>query len=254
MFLNRNKPYNLTQSRITEIETDLSREVPSGVSAVVLDSPSAKGYYGQIGRTLEVNKGFKEMPIFMKCLEHLSIFLYICDEVTGGSVKVVHSTRLFRADKFEALKNAPEILDDLKDQVTIEQISNYHGIGEDEQCLIVVTDAARPDIAPTREKPYGLLAYRAMHEYAIESGVSHIFAYMNRKTIRNLGRIGVSPEPLCGRSNYTIPEIDGITFEAYQPFVISLEGYGSQQSKHENTRWLDRVSSISLPIIQLQDK
>ncbi|HJP81834.1 MAG TPA: hypothetical protein VJ841_05555 [Candidatus Saccharimonadales bacterium] len=253
--------YCRSPRELSEIEQDLSvevaKETDKSFGMVLLDSPSTDGYFGAIGRSLEVQRGFGEMPEDMDGLEHTSKFIYTYDYL-DGTFRVTHSMRYLEPLAERPLEVVQSLLGDLEGQVTLEEVAEYHAIDNPGLCLYVTTDLSVPGILPTRSKPYGLLTYKALFERAKEGGFSHVLAYMNSNTIRCMGRLAIHPELLCGRDNYTIPPVAGLTFEAYQPYVVPTDlpearVFDDSEYAARVSRWGRQILALTLPCISVED-
>lgn len=244
-----------------EIEQDLGKiiaeETDDSFGMVLLSSQDANGYFGTIGRSLEVQRGFGEMPEDMEGLEHTSKFIYTFDRI-DNRFHVTHSMRYLQPLPEKPLEVVSSILGDLEGQVTLEEAAAYHDIEDPASCLYVTTDLSVPGILPTRTKPYGLLTYKTLFEQAKEGDFSHVLAYMNSSTIRCMGRLGIHPELLCGRNNYYIPPVAGLTFEAYQPYVVSsnlpeARVFDDVEHAAKVSRWGKQLLEMTFPTIALED-
>ncbi|HSX28243.1 MAG TPA: hypothetical protein VLF60_02230 [Candidatus Saccharimonadales bacterium] len=253
--------YSISDTQIEEIEGKLAEVIAArtqaSLGALVLASPDPEGYFGALGRRLEVRDGkFYEMPEEMKDAEAESTFIYMFDAeaLAQDRLRVTHVTRFLQPSQDNAWKLPSELAEEL--DADLEEISEYHNIDRLEDCLYLTTDLAVADIMPTRFKPYGLLAYRAFMEYGTDHGYEHVFAYMNPKTIRGLGRLGITPVTLCGRSDYDIPPIGGISFEQYQPYVLSSsQGHQAFTDPEfaRRTRWGEVVMNTSVELLEVEE-
>ena len=253
--------YNASDAQLEDIENKLDHVLGTETGeycSVILSSSNIGGYFGRLGRSLEVRRGFGEMPEAMLGLEDTTKFIYTFDRGVDTRPRVTHVTRFLQPNQSDPLKVVGDILNDLSDQVDLTEAAAYHNVDDPGKCLYLTTDLSVPGIYPARTRPYGLFAYRTMFEYASQEGFSHIFAYMNKKSLRNLGRLGISPEPLCGRSDYIIPPMAGMTFEAYQPFVVSSNEATNRPFTDPNYarnigHWAGIMAGADLPVVRLDD-
>lgn len=240
-----------------ELAADVFHETKEYLGAVVLRSPDANGHFGAIGRSLEMATGFTEMAQTSSVFEETSKFIYIFDR--EAERYITHSTRIIQPNDERQLAAVEEIMQDLEGQVDLGQAMTHHRIKDVTRCSFVSTDLAVPDALPTRHKPYGLLAYKTLFDTSQQEQVSHVFAYMNVHTLRGLGRLGIAPEPLCGKSDYYIPPMGDLTFEAYQPYVIPVAGHNSRvfndaEYAGRYSRWGATIAAINLPTIRIEDE
>lgn len=252
--------YSATPEKIAHLEQELDANVatniPENLGAIVLASPARTGHYGAIGRSLEIAKGFDEMAQTLPTFEAASKFVYIFDK--DAERYVAHSTRLIQPHDNRQLAAVEEIMNDLEGQVDLGDALAYHDVNDLTRCIFISTDLASPGVLPTRSKPYGLLAYKTIFGIADQEETSHIFAYMNRYTLRALGRLGVVPEALCGKNDYRIPPMGDLTFEAYQPYVIPLSGHNNRvfndpEYAARYSHWASVIAGIDVPVLHMQD-
>lgn len=243
---------------LQDLASDISYLMPDDLSAVILHSPDVRGRFGAIGRSLEVYKGFKEMPEYMSTLETSSYFIYILDKNSKSKRTVVHCTRFIKPAVQNSQVVTEEIANEVKGQASLEEIMRYHHVDTPMACLFVTTDLAAPGVLPTKSKPYGLLAYKVLINFGIEHACSHIFAYMNPHTLKNLGRMGIKPTPLCGKGGYVLPPVGAFTFEAYQPYVLTstehhVRVFNDPEYAEKFSRWGALVARTAVPTSFLLD-
>lgn len=257
-----NQAYFATSEKIQDIVEEISSTIrfssSNDLGAVILQSPDINGYYGTIGRSLEVTRGFKEMPESMSAMESSSYFIYIFHKNQNGRLSITHSTRFLKPTVQNSDIVVQEIVDDIRGQATVEEISNYHQVKTPLSCLFVTTDLSSPGISSTRNKPYGLLAYKVLMNFSIGEACTHIFAYMNKYTLKSLGRMGIAPTPLCGKTGYTIPPIGNYSFEAYQPYVLTatehnLRVFNDGEYARIFGHWAMLVAGIDITAVKMLD-
>ncbi len=254
--------YFCTERVRAEIEQDLGTIVAEQTSddfgMILLASPDINGYFGTIGRSLEIARGFNEMPEDMDGLEHASRFIYAFDQIEGA-FRVTHSMRYLEPSRENPLEVVGSLLGELEGQVTLEEAVAYHDIDTPDACLYVTTDLSVPGILPTRTKPYGLLTYKTLFEHAKAGEFSHVIAYMNPSTIRCMDRLGLKPALLCGRGDYRIPPVGGQTFEEYQPYVLSpnlpeARVFDDVERAKQTSLWSRKIIEMSPPIFSIEER
>lgn len=257
------RAYALDDLRLRAIEryvVDALREGdPTRVMAcAVVDGGSSLAAFGRSMERLQFPK--YDMAAAMAPYEHLSTFLYTVDVDLGRIVHVKRMVRAVTAEEFARTgRTGIEVIDDRLDardpdeSTTVDAVLAYHHIPEVSVCVNLATNFTTNAAAPTRERPYSLLSYKAVVEHGLAAGAQHLFAYVNRGAIKSLGRLGVPSGLLEGRE-YHLPAGAG-----YDHDYLAVHLEATQETLRVFTEFdpahpLSRiVAGISLPIVILID-
>jgi len=212
--------------RLDAIESVVVEAIRSGgpdrtVAVAVVDASSP---LADFGRAIEAAR-FPEfdMAKAMEPFEPSSLFLYSVDVEHG---RIGHVKRLVRgnnADEFARTgRTNIEVLDDRLDAAVPEERAELadlfaqFGITDPASCWNIATSCATERIAPTRHRPYSLLTYKGLLLLIQPIHVDHFFAYVNKKTVRSMGRLGI-PSTLVGDHEFHLPGLDG-----YDPDYVAI--------------------------------
>jgi len=257
------RAYALDDLRLRAIERYVVDALRDGdptrvMACAVIDGGSSLAAYGRSMERLQFPK--YDMAAAMAPYERLSTFLYTVDVDLGRIVHVKRIVRAVTAEEFARTgRTGIEVIDDRLDALdprestTVEDVCTYHGIPDVSVCINLATNFTTNAAAPTRERPYSLLSYKAVVEHGIASGAEHLFAYVNRGAIKSLGRLGVPSDLLQGRE-FHLPAHEG-----YDLDYVAIHLDASQDTirvfhEFDPAHPLSRiVSGVSLPLVILLD-
>lgn len=219
------RAYYMSADELSLVEHNLvasMRQVSPGLEGVAAILVSGSHYAADFGRTHETEAFKREQYDFhaaMAQYEASSSFLYTVDMDAGI---IAHTKRVVRAvpgmHRLTGGRTGLEMIDDrlsatdLAQAGTLAELLDYHQITDTETCLNIATNSSTGRAPLSREKPYGLLSYKAIFELTRQEGIDHVFAYLNQQAIRSLSHLGLSYGLLGGR-------------EFHLPRVGAEEGY-----------------------------
>lgn len=200
--------------RLDAIERVITGAIREGdpnrvLACAVVDSTSP---LADFGRAVEAAR-FPEydMNKVMEPWDSSSLFLYTVDLERGH---IGHIKRLVRGRDAEAFartgRTGIEVLDDRADatdpieQADIALLLAEFGIRDPAKAWNIATSCATERVAPTRHRPYSLLTYKGLLLLTRPLGVDHFYAYINKKTVRSMARLGI-PSTLLGGQEYHLP-------------------------------------------------
>lgn len=278
--------YKLPPERLNELESDLISElnaagVTTGVVTVLAKPETA---IADLGRTIE-DKIFREkvgedydFHAGMAPYESRSRFMFTVDL---DASTIPHAKRLVVANTEEERAatglTGIEIFDDrIKEsgeESDLKAILAYHGIEGPEQCMNVTTnEVTERGPAPTLERPYTLISYKAVFEIGKILGKSFVTAYLNNGAIKSLGKAGVVYQLLGGQEFHLPipPDTDTETGESkrydekYVAVVIPADEHNAKAFTEVNpeNRWSKLIAPLRIvifdkesnqtPLVQIQ--
>lgn len=257
------RAYALDDLRLRAIERYVVDALRQGdptrvMACAIVDGGSSLAAFG---RTMERHEFQKyDMAEAMAPYERFSSFLYTVDIELGRIVHVKRMVRACSAEEFERTGlTGIEVIDDRvtaldpDESSTAEAILAYHHIPDVRLCVNLATNFTTNVAAPTRERPYSLLSYKAVMEHGVASGARHLFAYVNRGAIKSLGRLGVPSDLLEGRE-YHLPSGDHYDVEYIAVHLEATEETTRVFNEVDPSHPLSRiVAGISLPVVVILD-
>ena len=187
----------------------MRRETGGGVACAVIDGSSPLTYLARMVERARFPDF--DMDAAMAPFDDASLFLHTVDLDRG---RVGHVQRLVRGRSAAASSATGltliEVLDDRvsaidpAERASIAEILAHHGIGDTGKVWNIATSCATERVAPTRHRPYSLLSYKGLMRVAQPIDVIHFFAYVNRKTVRSMDRVGI-PSTLAGGREFHLP-------------------------------------------------
>ena len=224
------------------------------VACAVIDTASPLAYFG---RAIEASR-FPEydMAAAMAPFEASSHFLYTVDVEQGLIGHVMRVVRGCSADEMAMTgRTRIEVLDDrlvASDPVevtSLDEMFGHHGFTDPARAWNISTSCATERVAPTRHRPYSLLTYKGLLLLIQPIQIDHFFAYVNKKTIRSLDRLGIPSNLVAGRE-FHMPAGDG-----YDPDYLAIHMQPDEATVRSFTvynpeRPLSRaVAEIPLPVV-----
>jgi len=204
--------------RLDAIESVIVETIRAGgadrtVACAVIDASSP---FADFGRAIEAAR-FPEydMAKAMEPYDQASLFLYTVDVEKG---RIGHVKRLVRGCSAAELaatgRTRVEVLDDRvaatdpAEHSSLEEIFEQFAITDPARIWNIATSCATERIAPTRYRPYSLLTYKGLLLLTQPIHVDHFFAYVNKKTVRSMDRLGI-PSRLVGGREFHLPLAHG---------------------------------------------
>lgn len=199
----------------TSLVEQLASQVPSDFDTVAVvvpwDSPYAR--FGRMTETVAY-EGYDNHAA-MRAYENRSIWLYTVD-MTNGVVE--HVKRLVQpvdeTDRQETGRTGIEVVDDRlfatdpAEKADLDDITDFHDIDSIESSWNVTSNhsTGRGQKTDSLESAmFTLVSYKATYLLAVNNGVERLFAYLNPKAIKSLGRMGVEHRKLLDRE-FHLPE------------------------------------------------
>jgi hypothetical protein len=86
-----------------------------------------------------------------------------------------------------------------------EDFQAFHGVEDLDRCWDVGTVAVLPEYrrSATRRRTVSLLLYRAFYVHALDRGIDHVVAVIDRYAHRSLRALGIPLVPLCGSTPFS---------------------------------------------------
>jgi hypothetical protein len=245
--------------RLDAIERVVVDTIRSGgergpVACAVIDAESP---LADFGRAIEAAR-FPEydMAKAMEPYEEASLFFYTVDLEKG---RIGHIKRIVRGCSAEELAatghTRVEVVDDRlvateADEVaTIDEMFGYHGFSDPAKAWNIATSCATERVAPTRHRPYSLLTYKGLLLLIQPIHVDHFFAYVNRKTVRSMSRLGI-PSSLAGGREFHLPVVDGYDHDYVgihmQPDEATVRSFTVYDPEHPLSR---AVAELPLHVV-----
>ena len=196
------------------VTTALRSGHPDRVLAVAVVDASSP--LAEFGRAMEAAR-FPEydMAKAMAPWDDVSFFFYTVDVEHG---RIGHVKRMVRARSAAEIartgRTGIEVIDDRLDatdpaeQATLESLLAQFDITDPATMWNIATSCATERIAPTRSGPYSLLTYKALFLLSVPLPANHFYAYINRKTVRAMARIGI-PCTVVGDHEFHLPTPHG---------------------------------------------
>lgn len=250
--------------RLDAIESVIVETIRDGgadraVAVAVIDAASP---LADFGRAIEAAR-FPEfdMAKAMRPFEDASIFLLTVDVEKG---RIGHVERLVRgctAEEFAATgRTGLEVLDDRLDasdpveHASPQELLAELGITTPDAVWNIATSCATERIAPTRQRPYSLLTVKGLLTLAEPVGVGHCLAYVNRKTVRSLARLGI-PSRLVGSREFHLPVGPGAYADDFvaihmQSDQATLDAFWRVNPEYPLSRF---VAELDLPVVVFVD-
>ncbi len=229
--------YHLSEVALNEAEqrvVDLLHEAGAeGTVAIVLPGDHELANFGRTYEDIRFNKeGGEEYDFFegMRAYEPHSLFLYTVDLGLG---KIAHVKRLVDTktpNEREATQlTGIEVLDDrltasaTEEGAALDALIAFHKIKGLDKVLNVTTNLGTERVDANVAGLYTLASYKALLQLSLESGVEQLFAYLNGKAVRSLGRVGVESALLGGESYHLpIPDKPGEYDPGYEAVCIPI--------------------------------
>jgi hypothetical protein len=224
------------------------------VACAVIDASSPMADFG---RAIEAAR-FPEydMAKVMEPFEPASLFLYTVDVEKG---RIGHVKRVVRGCTAEELAETGltriEVLDDRlvatepDEQATLDELFAQFGITDPSKAWNIATSCATERVQPTRHRPYSLLTYKGLLLLIQPLHVDHFFAYVNKKTVRGMGRLGI-PSTLVGEHEFHLPVLDGYDHDYVAvhmtPDEATVKAFTVASPDHPLSR---AVAELALPVI-----
>jgi hypothetical protein len=228
------------------------------LACAVVDAGSPLAAFG---RAIEAAR-FPEydMAKVMEPWEPSSLFLYTVDV---EQARIGHIKRLVRgrdADEFAATgRTGIEVLDDRVDatdpdeQASLDLLLGEFGITDPALVWNIATSCATERVAPTRHRPYSLLTYKGLLLLTRPIGVDHFYAYINKKTVRSMGRLGI-PSTLLGGREYHLPVPGGYDHDYVAVHIVTDEPTVRAFTVTDPARPLSRaVAEADFPVVVFVD-
>jgi hypothetical protein len=245
--------------RLDAIESVIVETIRAGgadraVACAVIDAGSP---LADFGRAIEAAR-FPEydMAKAMEPFEPASLFLYTVDVEKG---RIGHVKRLVRGCSAEELERTGrtriEVLDDRlvatdpAEQATLPELFGQFGITDPADAWNIATSCATERIAPTRHRPYSLLTYKGLLLLIQPLHVDHFFAYVNKKTVRSMGRLGI-PSSMVGSHEFHLPVPEGYDHDYVAihmtPDEATVKAFTVASPDHPLSR---AVAELALPVV-----
>jgi hypothetical protein len=228
------------------------------LACAVVDAGSPLAAFG---RAIEAAR-FPEydMAKVMEPWEPASLFLYTVDVERG---RIGHVKRLVRgrsAEEFAATgRTGLEVLDDRVDatdpdeQADLDELLGEFDITDTALVWNIATSCATERVAPTRHRPYSLLTYKGLLLLTRPIGVDHFYAYINKKTVRSMGRLGI-PSTLLGGREYHLPVPGGYDHDYVAIHMVTDEPTVRAFTVVDPARPLSRaVAEAEFPVVVFVD-
>jgi hypothetical protein len=225
-------------------------------AAVDASSPLAA-----FGRAIEAAR-FPEydMGKVMEPWEDASLFLYTVDV---EQARIGHVKRMVRGRTPDEVvrtgRTGLEVFDDRLDatdpdeQATLPELLDEFGITDTSKVWNIATSCATERIHPTRSRPYSLLTYKGLFRLTRPLGVNHFYAYINKKTVRALGRLGI-PYSLVGGREFHLPVPGGYDLDYVAIHMITDDPTSRAFNVVDPARPLSRaVAEADLAVVVLLD-
>jgi hypothetical protein len=236
------------------VETMRAGGADRTVGCAVIDASSP---LADFGRAIEAAR-FPEydMAKAMEPFEPASLFLYTVDIQKG---RIGHVKRVVRGSSAEELARTGltriEVVDDRllatdpAEQATLEEVFGPFGITDPSTVWNIATSCATERVAPTRHRPYSLLTYKGLLLLTQPLRVDHFFAYVNKKTVRAMGRLGI-PSTTVGDHEFHLPVPDGYDHDYVAihmtPDDATVAAFTLVNPAHPLSR---SVAETSLPVV-----
>jgi hypothetical protein len=177
--------------------------------------------FDQLGEEYDFSAG-------MASYEENSLFLLTLDVEKGA---ISHTKRLVMPRSQQQIKETGltglEMIDDRltavepEEAATLEELLAASGIVDIQRCFNVATNQSTNRIPNSLERPYALLSYKAVFEFAMARNTEQLLTYQNQRAIRSLGRLGVESH-LLGDRPYHLPKVEpaGAYDDNYQAYCI----------------------------------
>jgi len=209
--------YELDDHRLDELEARVVAMLAVGapdrvVACAFVDGGSPLAAFG---RTLEARSfpGY-DFAQALAVYEDRSIFVYTVDVEVR---RIAHVKRMVLPLRHRGAdgRTGIEVLDDRlraedpKEQADLDDILRHHQLADVHRCVNLTTSmGTERGVRPTRARPYSLLGYRALFEWGVTRHYDHLFAYVNRGTVRSIGRLGITGGLLLDRE-FHLPDPRG---------------------------------------------
>lgn len=236
------------------VDTIRAGGVDRTVACAVIDASSPMADFG---RAIEAAR-FPEydMAKVMEPFEPASLFLYTVDVEKG---RIGHVKRVVRGCSAEELAETGltriEVLDDRllatdpDEQATLDELFGQFGITDPSDAWNIATSCATERVQPTRHRPYSLLTYKGLLLLIQPLHVDHFFAYVNKKSVRSMGRLGI-PSTLVGQSEFHLPVEAGYDHDYVAihmtPDEATVKAFTVASPDHPLSR---AVAEMDLPVV-----
>jgi hypothetical protein len=236
------------------VETIRRGGVDREVACAVVDANSPMADFG---RAIEAAR-FPEydMAKAMEPFEPASLFLYTVDVEKG---RIGHVKRVVRGCTAEELAETGltriEVIDDRleatdpDERATLEELFDQFGITDPAKAWNIATSCATERVQPTRHRPYSLLTYKGLLLLIQPLHVDHFFAYVNKKTVRSLARLGI-PSTMVGDHEFHLPVHEGYDLDYVAihmtPDEATVKAFTVADPAHPLSR---AVAELALPVV-----
>lgn len=217
----------LEASLVGELTSQVPPEFDTVAVVVPWDSPYAR--FGRMTETLAYT-GYDNHAAMLG-YEDRTIWLYTLD-MTNGVVE--HVKRLVQpvdeVERQETGRTGIEVVDDRlfatdpAEKADLKSITDFHDIDDIESSWNVTSNhsTGRGQKTDSLESAmFTLVSYKATYLLAVNNGVERLFAYLNPKAIKSLGRMGVEHRKLLdGEFHLPVPGKPGEYDHGYNAVVI----------------------------------
>jgi hypothetical protein len=201
-----------------------------------------------------------DMAKVMEPWDDASLFLYTVDLERG---RIGHVKRLVRgrtpAEVARTGRTGIEVFDDRLDatdpaeQATLAELLDEFGITDTSKVWNIATSCATERVQPTRSRPYSLLTYKGLFRLTRPLGVDHFYAYINKKTVRSMARIGVPSTLVLGRELH-LPVPGGYDDDYVAIHMVTDEATARAFNEVDASRPLSRaVAEADVAVVVLLD-
>jgi len=219
---------SLEASLVTELRDNVDLDGPE-VVAVVVPPESPYANFGRMSETIAYD-GYNNHAAMMP-YEGRSIWLYTVD-LSEGASGISHVKRLVpalpAAEREATGLTGIEVIDDRLKATDPEEVADlgsimsFHNITDLSTVWNVTsnhsTGRVHPDVKGLESGMDTLRSYKATYQLGKEAGIKHLFAYLNGKAIKSLGRTGVEPVIMLDRE-FHLPEPDGSGYDLHYTAV-----------------------------------
>jgi hypothetical protein len=258
-----NPAVSADEFRLDAIERVITAALRDGgrdrvLACAVIDASSP---LADFGRAIEAAR-FPEydMAKVMEPWDSRSLFLYTVDVERG---RIGHIKRLVRGRTATELaqsgRTGIEVLDDRLDatdsaeQATLEGLFAQFGITDPATVWNIATSCATERVAPTRQRPYSLLTYKGLLYLTAPLPADHFFAYINKKTVRSMARLGI-PSSMVGDREFHLPVPGGYDHNYVAVHITADEGTVRAFTVVDPARPLSRaVAEADFPVVVFVD-
>jgi hypothetical protein len=252
---------------ITKVEE--SGLAPEGYAVVVVESGDKYADFGRTTETLAFEGEDYDFHAGMKPYEGHSVFLFTADLHNRA---IAHTKRIVGANLSPEGTTGFEVVDDRlkatnpEEVISVADINEFHRIDDLTKCLNVNTNQTTLRCPPGL---HSVMSYKGLFEYVQTSNATHLFAYLNRKAAKSLGKLELDCNLLGNREfHLPIPGNSGEYDENYVAYCIpstanNIDAFTQPDSANAFRRmaattvpllWHNRINQLMIDIAPPQSR